>query len=384
MSQESGLKRGKRLTEKDVSARVSQDLHTEALEGDHNESENDEASEGEVEERSGVEDRVTPYYFVAKSRPSVSISGMPKPLFGKHLAAPSGSADLRQRVLKRNLTQNCCIPLGSESTGRLRCKKPSSEEVGKVSHQVTKMRKLKKQFCSTMRGKQPHTRRAFGEVNGDVLPNPIRSPRMAAISAPRKHSAKLRRVMSCKCQSIRRNPAANKESEKHHGYFCEYLMEPPREGTLEITVTDNGCGISPEHQARLFQPFAQAHKGIHEQYGGTGLGLWLSQKLTLAMKGQISCESSVNKGTTFRVSLPGRCKTGKQALNVPPRLTRLSLEGGVPREHVFPQAAGAVPAVGARRAADAPGLAGLRTGAMSDHRGALLRAEGMGCECDPG
>ena len=92
------------------------------------------------------------------------------------------------------------------------------------------------------------------------------------------------------------------------GPFCKRFVAPPKEGTLVLEVADNGCGISREDQAKLFQPFAQANKGIYEEYGGTGLGLWLSKTLLQAMKGNIVCSSVLGEGTTFTITLPTRCQ----------------------------------------------------------------------------
>ncbi len=86
--------------------------------------------------------------------------------------------------------------------------------------------------------------------------------------------------------------------------FCEII----RRGRLTIEVSDTGCGMTEEETKRLFQPFAQANKGVHAKFGGTGLGLWLSHKLVTAMEGTIMCRSEPEKGTTFTISLDARCK----------------------------------------------------------------------------
>ena len=48
---------------------------------------------------------------------------------------------------------------------------------------------------------------------------------------------------------------------------------------VEMRVKDNGIGISPEQQAKLFQPFVQADSSTTRQYGGTGLGLVICRRL---------------------------------------------------------------------------------------------------------
>jgi signal transduction histidine kinase len=67
---------------------------------------------------------------------------------------------------------------------------------------------------------------------------------------------------------------------------------------LIIHVEDDGAGIAPEHQARLFQPYFTTKKH------GTGLGLFVSQKLVVDHGGAIDCASTPGQGTSFRVTLP--------------------------------------------------------------------------------
>jgi len=75
-------------------------------------------------------------------------------------------------------------------------------------------------------------------------------------------------------------------------------------GTLTIHVADTGIGLSREQQERLFKPFVQADDNHHHLYGGTGLGLVISQRLALLLGGQIQVESEVGVGSTFTLQLP--------------------------------------------------------------------------------
>ncbi len=69
---------------------------------------------------------------------------------------------------------------------------------------------------------------------------------------------------------------------------------------LEVSVRDTGIGIPKDKLHRLFQPFSQVDASTTRKYGGTGLGLVISQRLAEAMQGGISVDSAEGVGTTFR------------------------------------------------------------------------------------
>jgi Signal transduction histidine kinase len=78
--------------------------------------------------------------------------------------------------------------------------------------------------------------------------------------------------------------------------------------TLYVQVSDTGIGMTPEQLSRLFTAFEQADRSIAARYGGTGIGLALSQRLLGLMEGRIVAESTFGKGSSFSftVSLPVR------------------------------------------------------------------------------
>ena len=73
---------------------------------------------------------------------------------------------------------------------------------------------------------------------------------------------------------------------------------------LDIQVRDTGIGIAGSDLPKLFQNFGQAAASTSSQYGGTGLGLALSQKLCALMGGGISVESEVGRGSCFTIRIP--------------------------------------------------------------------------------
>jgi two-component system sensor histidine kinase/response regulator len=77
-------------------------------------------------------------------------------------------------------------------------------------------------------------------------------------------------------------------------------------GPTAITVTDTGVGIAPEHQAAVFEPFAQEDTTISRRFGGTGLGLAISKRYCEMMGFSLVLESEVGVGSTFRVRFSKR------------------------------------------------------------------------------
>ncbi|PKA97949.1 signal transduction histidine kinase [Flavobacteriaceae bacterium MAR_2009_75] len=72
----------------------------------------------------------------------------------------------------------------------------------------------------------------------------------------------------------------------------------------KIAVSDTGIGIAKEKQHLIFKEFTQAEKNTEKKFGGYGLGLTISKKLAELLKGKLTLESNLGKGSTFSLQLP--------------------------------------------------------------------------------
>ncbi|HEY4442406.1 MAG TPA: ATP-binding protein [Candidatus Elarobacter sp.] len=77
-----------------------------------------------------------------------------------------------------------------------------------------------------------------------------------------------------------------------------------RTAIVQFTVSDTGPGIAPELGPSLFEPFRQADAATTRRYGGSGLGLSIAKHLVDLMGGELTFDSVVGAGTTFRFVVP--------------------------------------------------------------------------------
>ena len=120
-----------------------------------------------------------------------------------------------------------------------------------------------------------------------------------AAGAVRLDADRLRQVLG--------NLLANAARHTQHGAIrLEVQAQPLGAGRLrlEFAVSDTGEGIAPEDQARVFQPFERAQRGVAKRRQGAGLGLAIARQIVERMGGDLTLESVLGAGACFRFWLP--------------------------------------------------------------------------------
>ncbi len=95
------------------------------------------------------------------------------------------------------------------------------------------------------------------------------------------------------------------------GSITVLLKSLPADGTIErsnekilLSVADTGCGISETAQPYIFEAFHQSDQRTNRHHAGTGLGLAITYSLVKMMRGEITVESQLDRGSTFRIEVP--------------------------------------------------------------------------------
>jgi signal transduction histidine kinase len=119
-----------------------------------------------------------------------------------------------------------------------------------------------------------------------------------AIPLPIASESRLRRVFLNLI--INAAQAVSGDAEKEH--FIRVVTRRATDGGIVVEIVDSGPGIPEEHLKRLFEPFFTT-KPAHE---GAGLGLAVCRQVLEEIGGEISVQTSLGRGSTFRVTLPTR------------------------------------------------------------------------------
>ncbi|GGB80965.1 response regulator [Dyadobacter sediminis] len=100
----------------------------------------------------------------------------------------------------------------------------------------------------------------------------------------------------------------------------ERISETENGHKIKFTVEDSGIGMSEEHMSNIFSEYGQASENTSYQYGGTGLGLTISQKLIRLMKSELEVNSRFNEGSQFFFTLVLSSTKEKSLDNTPQAL----------------------------------------------------------------
>jgi PAS domain S-box-containing protein len=102
---------------------------------------------------------------------------------------------------------------------------------------------------------------------------------------------------------------------------------------LYFTVSDSGIGMTNDQMQKLFRPFSQANESINRKYGGTGLGLTISQTLVHALGGRIEASSHLGQGSHFSFFIKPELSPSVEMLTSTPisRQRKISERGPLPR-----------------------------------------------------
>jgi len=82
------------------------------------------------------------------------------------------------------------------------------------------------------------------------------------------------------------------------------IIDSQKSKNLILQIADTGIGISKEKQKLIFKEFTQAESDTDKKYGGYGLGLTITKKLTELLEGSIVLESDIDQGSTFTLEIP--------------------------------------------------------------------------------
>jgi signal transduction histidine kinase len=91
-----------------------------------------------------------------------------------------------------------------------------------------------------------------------------------------------------------------------------YTADTDVSGTLRLSVSDTGIGITDEQKNNLFKPFTQVDPSITRRYGGTGLGLIISDMIAKQMGSAIQIDNTQTNGTTFYLDLQVQLASGEK------------------------------------------------------------------------
>jgi len=112
-------------------------------------------------------------------------------------------------------------------------------------------------------------------------------------------------------QTVRARPVALKRAlgnlvsnAEIYGGSARVIMVPPTDGTVQVTIEDDGPGIPPEEMDRVFEPFRRLEQSRNRETGGVGLGLPIARNMLRAHGGDVVLSNRPRGGLKVLVTLP--------------------------------------------------------------------------------
>jgi signal transduction histidine kinase len=112
-------------------------------------------------------------------------------------------------------------------------------------------------------------------------------------------------------QTVRARPVALKRAlgnlvsnAEIYGGSARVTMEKPADGTVQVTIEDDGPGIPPEEMDRVFEPFRRLEQSRNRETGGVGLGLPIARNMLRAHGGDVVLSNRPRGGLKVLVTLP--------------------------------------------------------------------------------
>lgn len=141
---------------------------------------------------------------------------------------------------------------------------------------------------------------------------------------------------STKTRQVLLNLLSNAAKFTHNGSIELCIARELRDGVpwISFAVSDTGIGVQAEQIPRLFQMFEQADASTTRRYGGTGLGLALSQRFCELLGGSISIISKLGSGSTFTLHLPATMPISMAQFLL---VDTPTVSAGAPRSIVLPE-----------------------------------------------
>ena len=123
------------------------------------------------------------------------------------------------------------------------------------------------------------------------------------------------------------NLLGNSVKFTHKGYVKLETSWNRESSELVFRIKDSGIGMTGEQLEHIFESFQQADNSITRKYGGSGLGLTITERLTKMLNGRIAVASELNKGTEFTVTL--KIENWGKLLHEKPKISSKSRTGGL-------------------------------------------------------